>query len=770
MWTGNNSDTERLHTPLLIVVLVFVAGNHATAGRQATNNPIVTHDSNSTVTLQPFTVKDSIQMTRFMEPSEEVDDVRPAHPQFSPSGRKFYVVTETGVLASNIRDYSLLVYDADWENKRPTLAASFKTSSNRPGISQVKWLTDENVAFLGEQPGQAPQVYVVNCITLQLHQLTTEAVGVIGYDATPDLGTVVYSVQWSGDADATAYKDQHGFVVSNEALDGLSSTEWMRPTNVYITYILNAKTGRTTAVKGGPYASPEWFQRFWLSPNGRYAVTVRPAFPIPDNWEEYKGRWLHGAIHSLRISKQSQLIYHWVGEVMLIDVENATITTLVNAPARGAVTALWQDDSRSVLVAGSYMPIDNSNLDKVANGNASPVLAQFDLSNRSFTRIADIPSGQGWSLQQYGNRVIVDRSQEAPEKLPELVFRHRGNEWVQSSEPEQALSALPNITVRQAVERRPMLVEVDPSTKKERVILDPNPQLTQHRFGDVETIHWADKNGEPWAASLVYPATYEKGTRYPLVIQTHGFSPTRFLTDGAFTTAMGAQELANHDIMVLQLGEGPLEDVTKSTPAEGASNLSSFESAIDYLDRRGLIDRRRVGLAGFSRTCYSVKYALARSRYPFAAAIVAEGFDFSYWQYIAIGADFPQAKADFLRMYGGPPWHGKWKSWMENSITFNFEKVHTPLRVEADSISGLLYMQWETYVALQLLNKPVELVFIPHGAHPLVKPWERLTSQQGMVDWFVFWLKNEEDPAPEKKEQYSRWRELRKLQKQNEDN
>jgi hypothetical protein len=31
-----------------------------------------------------------------------------------------------------------------------------------------------------------------------------------------------------------------------------------------------------------------------------------------------------------------------------------------------------------------------------------------------------------------------------------------------------------------------------------------------------------------------------------------------------------------------------------------------------------------------------------------------------------------------------------------------------------------------------------------------------LTSHQGNVDWFCFWLKNEEDPA--------RWRELRKLQ------
>ena len=42
-----------------------------------------------------------------------------------------------------------------------------------------------------------------------------------------------------------------------------------------------------------------------------------------------------------------------------------------------------------------------------------------------------------------------------------------------------------------------------------------------------------------------------------------------------------------------------------------------------------------------------------------------------------------------------------------------------------------------------------------------------MISQQGNVDWFVFWLKGEEDPDPLKAEEYSRWRELRKKQQEN---
>lgn len=36
------------------------------------------------------------------------------------------------------------------------------------------------------------------------------------------------------------------------------------------------------------------------------------------------------------------------------------------------------------------------------------------------------------------------------------------------------------------------------------------------------------------------------------------------------------------------------------------------------------------------------------------------------------------------------------------------------------------------------------------------------------MDWFDFWLKGEEDPDPAKAEQYTRWRELRRLQQANE--
>jgi hypothetical protein len=64
---------------------------------------------------------------------------------------------------------------------------------------------------------------------------------------------------------------------------------------------------------------------------------------------------------------------------------------------------------------------------------------------------------------------------------------------------------------------------------------------------------------------------------------------------------------------------------------------------------------------------------------------------------------------------------------------------------------------------LSLEGKPVDFLYFPNATHLLVKPSDRLASQQGNVDWFSFWLKGEEDPDPAKKPQYERWRRLRGL-------
>ena len=139
------------------------------------------------------------------------------------------------------------------------------------------------------------------------------------------------------------------------------------------------------------------------------------------------------------------------------------------------------------------------------------------------------------------------------------------------------------------------------------LLLDPNPQFTHLAFGKVEAVSWLASDGHRVNGGLYYPPDYVAGTRYPLVIQTHGFSKEEFWIDGPFPSAFAAQPLASKGMMVLQVGSAvdPAGDrLAANTPKEAPRQLAAFAGAIDDLESRGLIDRTKVGIIGFSRRVY----------------------------------------------------------------------------------------------------------------------------------------------------------------------
>ncbi|PYX63235.1 MAG: hypothetical protein DMG78_32000 [Acidobacteria bacterium] len=115
---------------------------------------------------------------------------------------------------------------------------------------------------------------------------------------------------------------------------------------------------------------------------------------------------------------------------------------------------------------------------------------------------------------------------------------------------------------------------------------------------------------------------------------------------------------------------------------------------------------------------------------------------------------------DDVAANGGLPFGSSLSSWMNNSPGFNLDRVNAAVRLEYYGRGGFL-AGWQSFSGLTLLKKPVDFVWLPYGMHLLVKPWERLVSQQGNVDWFNFWLNGVDDPDPLKAAEYERWRKLR---------
>jgi dipeptidyl aminopeptidase/acylaminoacyl peptidase len=214
-------------------------------------------------------------------------------------------------------------------------------------------------------------------------------------------------------------------------------------------------------------------------------------------------------------------------------------------------------------------------------------------------------------------------------------------------------------------------------------------------------------------------------------------------------------------MVVLQVGDC----LVVGTPEEAPCNVDGYEAAVNALDKEGLVDPDRIGIIGFSRTCYYVMQTLTASTLHVRAASITDGVMLDYLQYLMAVDLFGNGLAhEYDELAGAAPFGDGLQQWRARSPLFNIDKVHAPLLVVAGEGASTLQFMWGPYAALRYLHKPVELQVLNTEEHIQSNPAGRVASQGGTVDWFRFWLQGYEDPDPAKTEQYQRWEGLRALQ------
>jgi len=198
-------------------------------------------------------------------------------------------------------------------------------------------------------------------------------------------------------------------------------------------------------------------------------------------------------------------------------------------------------------------------------------------------------------------------------------------------------------------------------------------------------------------------------------------------------------------------------DPVKARDNEGWQVLSAFEAAVDLLVAKGIADPDNVGLYGWSHGAFIVEFILAHSKRPFTAASIGEGGDYNPSGYWFFGG--PSWPAIYVNTFGGPFTSRTAAAYLEFSPVLNIDKMRTPLLMEFVAENGLI--GFEVYVPLREARVPAELVLYDAEEHNFVRPTVRSASMHRKIDWFNFWMKGQEDPAPAKVQQYTRWRQLK---------
>ncbi len=679
------------------------------------------------------------------------------------------------------------------EASRPRIVARFFTHSlsNGQGGGAVEltlsstnphplqWLPNsQSILLLWEDELKRKQVFSVDVQTQQVLQLTRHPTSV-NTIAIHGESTVLYNADYFPARKSKAAQTPNGSIAENlrgttiETLNFEAVLQGEFDSTIegryFKWYVLNGVQGKPNEIEGLAFSRHE-SPGLAFSNDGTLALVSSSPDSIPEAWDRYTMPFWRQAIQYSRKNRNDG-IARQLTQLYVIDVRSRNARPLWDAPAMHGSRIEWSPNGRAVLIGPTFVPVANAD----ADGLSGYATAVVDVRTG---RIQTIPITPALAGRAAGSLHWLDsETVELQDGQNRLRYREQAGEWrlvpVRRSAERVANQSEPPVDVRveEDIDAPPLLVAVERSSGRRRTIFDPNPRLRgRFALGRVTMIEWHDSVGRIWSGRLHYPVNWQSGRRYPLVIQTNGYPATRkFSLYGGSKSAprlgpgasvQAAQPLANRGIFVLSAERKELPGID-GTPADAPMHAAAWEAVIYELATKGLIDSERVGLGGFSNTGYLVQYALAHSAFRYAAAITDDNFDGSYVQAILTGSE------TYANVNGAEPFADGLQLWLQRAPAFNAHKVRTPLRLQVTSPAPASILgSWEMFTRLRELQKPVEFFIIPdirHGSHGIQNPGQCLASQDGTVDWFDFWLNNEEDADASKRDQYTRWRALRTL-------
>jgi dipeptidyl aminopeptidase/acylaminoacyl peptidase len=699
----------------------------------------------------------------------------------NPQGTAVAYLVKVPNVDRNRNDYQLYVRE---------LNASAPTADRLvlagEGISDVTWLSDGNrMAMLISIHGVKTIAFAA--VDSDKQEIVTEPRPIKSYSVDASGDTMVYEVADNAlgvNAPDEQVQDRiaAGYRVvaeENRATDLATSSlyvrrraergEWSQPTPIAIQDPFDRKTGTHFPL----------LSFLNLAPNGKRLLFSYGIANIPADWK--KSPYVRNCIEEGNPALPVLVLY---------DFEKDT-TGLAFKTVWPDSKAVWSHDSRSFLVnahspVGSIWEQEDIRARRIANPDANMFWVDAD-TGRVEEVYRHVPSHHERALfWRDDGDIILHGSGDSVLRL------HRdGSSWreverivIPGSDLDRfsslASAGKTVVGVRETVTIPEELFIYEPGMGSIRILTDLNPQLKSVRFAPVETIHWPTSSGLDISGLLFTPPDYAPGKRYPLVIQTKGDAGWFTCDSGQnHDPAFAPQPIASAGMMYLirTVKEGfNYEDEISKQPkgypgqiGEAVQAMDIWDSAVKALSKRGMIDPGKVGIIGFSRTGWHVEYILAHSPFHYAAATVADNVQYSlseYWLH-------PNFEAAGEAMFDGPPYGNTLDNWEKYSISFNLEKVHTPILLEEmgygakDDVPGStpdgLSHTAEILNGLTRLGRPVELYYYPNEDHQPDHPKARLGSLERNVDWYRFWLQDYEDPAPQKAEQYARWRRLKSL-------
>jgi dipeptidyl aminopeptidase/acylaminoacyl peptidase len=631
--------------------------------------------------------------------------VRLSNPQLSPDGKTVAVVEARADLESDEFRSEIMLVDVAGTHLHPLTRERHHASSPRWSPS------GDRIAFIAPDGDKKGQVFVLPMSGGDALQLTKGKDGVSQFAWSPDGESIVYAIEDPKPDLKGEEKFRTAFRVGN---DDFTISEAVRPTHLWLIPAQGGEPRRLTSgtwslpssLPPGPPASPiAW------SKDGKSLVIVRQETPSTGDQLRARVQVLDvasGAVRSLtgatrlegypKVSPDGASVAYWRNrDGNAWELQDVWLAPFAGGAGRDLSAHL------EVNVYGTWWARDGRSL--IVGGNTGTTVGLWRLRlDGSSQRIAlgeVMPTNGYWLDADVGAK-------------GEIVFVGQTK-----TDPYELYLIAPGGRTAQALTRE-------------------NAALADLALARTESVTWKGPDSRTLDGVLTYPANYQQGSRYPLVLLVHGgpnsASRERF--------SLLPQVMAAHGWLVFEpnyrgsdnsgnaffaaiykdAGQGPGEDVM---------------SGVEYLQSRGLIDPSRMAVSGWSYGGFMTTWLAGH--YPVWKAAVA-GAAVTDWveMYDLSDGNVTQTEATGASPYVGDGMTINRRQSPASSMTSI--KAPTLILCNTGDFRVPITQSFGLYRALQDNHVTTEFYAIPTDGHFPGDPVRQMDVYQRWVDWLQRFL------------------------------
>jgi dipeptidyl aminopeptidase/acylaminoacyl peptidase len=280
-----------------------------------------------------------------------------------------------------------------------------------------------------------------------------------------------------------------------------------------------------------------------------------------------------------------------------------------------------------------------------------------------------------------------------------------------------------------------------------RQVTRTNPFQDDYLWGRSELIEYENTWGERLQGALFYPADYEPGTQYPMIVyiyeirspSVHSYSVPS--NRSAYNTAVWTSQ----GYFVLQ------PDIVYRDRNPGLSAVEAIVPAVETVLATGMVDSARLGLTGHSWGGYQTAFVVTQTDL-FAAAVAGAPLTNLVSMYLSVYWNTGSTDARIFEISQGRMEVPFWQdidAYIANSPVFHVESLNTPLLVAHGDEDGAVDFNQgvEYYNAARRAGKDFVLLVYEGENHGNAQKANQIDYHTRINEWFGHYLKGEPDPG-----------------------